>query len=399
MSTVNVKPSRSARDSVGYALYGNDKDKRAEHVTNGTDRVAAMSCSVESPEGFVARAEALAKSRGRKNELYSYTQNFSPEEFDKDDQGHVRRVNELGEKLAGRMHSADHLVVTHADSAGGHLHNHIYVINHDNLTGKSLQRNTSWKNGLHQVNDQLMRAENCRVLPSPEQARPDWSQRREEFAVDGFERTLGDKVASSLRDKRSVDRAGFTEVLEEHGVTLAETQRDGWTYKMRRADNGKLGRKKASTLTPEFTAEGAQQIFEFHENYRQKEQNNEHSRRDAKRTAGVRVELDGLESVGTYERRGHRGDQQADESRERTEGVPADRDGGDRQGGIEGPAVDLAAVRQHVAADRERREQAERDRKHAQRVRAESRREAAAERLAELDRRSAEKSRGYGLGD
>jgi len=389
MSTVNVKPSRSASDSVGYALYGNDKDKRTEHVQTGTDRAAAMSCSVESPWAFVARAEALARAHGRKNELYSYTQNFSPDEFGKNDRGHVQRVNELGVKLAERMHSADHLVVTHADSAGGHLHNHIYVINHDNLTGKSLQRNTSWKNGLRQANDELMQDEGCQVLPSPEQAKPDWSQRREDFASGGFERILGDKVAASLRDKRSVDRAGFTEVLDEHGVALAETQRDGWTYKMRRADNGKLGRKKASGLTPEFTAEGAQQIFEFHENNRPKEQSNEHSRRDEQRAAGDRAELDGVESVGAYERRRHRSGQQADEGRERTEVVSADRDRGNRQGGAEGPAVDLAAVRQQVAADRE----------HAQRVRAESRREATAERLAELDRRSANESSSYGLGD
>ncbi|MDN6554361.1 MAG: relaxase/mobilization nuclease domain-containing protein [Bifidobacterium mongoliense] len=399
MSTVNVKPSRSASDSVGYALYSNDKDKRAEHVQNDTNRAAAMSCTLETPEAFVARAEVLTKAHSRKNELYSYTQNFSPDEFGKNDRGHVQRVNELGVKLAGRMHSADHLVVTHADSAGGHLHNHIYVINHDNLTGKSLQRNTSWKNGLRQANDELMQDEGCQVLPSPEQAKPDWSQRREDFASGGFERILGDNVAASLRDKRSVDRAGFTEVLDEHGVALAETQRDGWTYKMRRADNGKLGRKKASGLTPEFTAEGAQQVFDFHESNRQKEQDNEHSRRDEERAAGDRAELDGVESVGAYERRRHRSGQQADEGRERTEVVSAIRDRGNRQGGAEGPAVDLAAVRQQVAADRERREQAERDRKHARRVRAESRREAAAERLAELDRRSAEKSRGYGLGD
>jgi len=33
---------------------------------------------------------------------------------------------------------------------------------------------------------------------------------------------------------------------------------------MRRKDSGKLGRRKASSLTPEFTSEGAQEIFEYH---------------------------------------------------------------------------------------------------------------------------------------
>lgn len=56
-------------------------------------------------------------------------------------------------------------------------------------------------------------------------------------------------------------------------------------------------------------------------------------------------------------------------------------------------------VSKHVAADCERREQAERDREHARRVRAESRREAFERRVAELGRGGAEESRGYGLGD
>lgn len=55
----------------------------------------------------------------------------------------------------------------------------------------------------------------------------------------------------------------FEQVLEENGVRLKATDRDRWTYSMRRDDNGKWGRNKASTLTPEFTAAGTQQIFEY----------------------------------------------------------------------------------------------------------------------------------------
>ncbi|HCG55819.1 MAG: relaxase/mobilization nuclease domain-containing protein [Brevibacterium sp.] len=271
MSTCNVRPSKSAADSVGYALYGRGDAERAEHLANGTNRAAEFSCSVGSAEDFVARAEALSKAHGRKVELYSYTQNFPPDEFDVNSPDDVRRVHELGVKLAKRLNSADYLVATHIDSAAGHAHNHVYQINHDRLTGKALKRNTSWKRGLRWTNDKLMKDEGCRVLPSPERPPLDWSQRREEFAVGGFERELGDRVADSLRDPRSVSREAFTDVLSEHGVTLAETKRDGLTYKMRRSDNGKIGRRKASGLTPEFTAEGTQQIFEFHSNSKERE--------------------------------------------------------------------------------------------------------------------------------
>ena len=159
------------------------------------------------------------------------------------------------------MHSADHLVVVHSDSAGGHGHAHILVMNNDNLTGKSLQRFTSWKRGLHQLNDELMREEGLRVLPDPAQPKPGWEQRREAFAAGGFEQTLGDAVLEALHDPRAVDQVAFEAVLGEHGVTLAVTNRDGWSFKMRRSDNGKIGRKKASALTPDFTADAVTEMF------------------------------------------------------------------------------------------------------------------------------------------
>lgn len=289
MSTVNVKASGSAAGSIGYALYGNDAAVREQHLTDGTTRATALTVAMvgeaSTAEQFVLRAETLARARGRSIELYSYTQNFSPDEFDVTGAKDVQRVHELGVKMAQGMHSADHLVVTHTDSIGGHLHNHVYVINHDNLTGKSLQRYTSWKNGLHQFNDQLMAGEGCRVLPSPERPLSDWEDRREDFAAGGFERALGDKVAASLRDPRSVDEDGYTTVLAEQGVRLARTARDGWTYKMRREDNGKPGRKKASRLAPEFTRDGAQEIFQIHHDNRMKE-NQSHGHRRRPQDAG-----------------------------------------------------------------------------------------------------------------
>ena len=57
------------------------------------------------------------------------------------------------------------------------------------------------------------------------------------------------------------DQAAFEAVLGEQGVTLAVTNRDGWSFKMRRIDNGKIGRKKASALTPDFTADAVTEIF------------------------------------------------------------------------------------------------------------------------------------------
>ena len=258
MSTINVQPSKDAAASVAYVLYGNNKAFRERLRSRGQTRAAALALSMAngstSPAEFVARAQRLAKATGRTNELYSYVLAFHPDEFDVTNIADMERIKAIAAKLAGRMHSADHLVVVHSDSAGGHGHAHILVMNHDNLTGKALQRFTSWKRGLHQLNDELMAEEWLWVLPDPAQPKPGWEQRREAFAAGGFEQTLGDAVFDALHDPRTVDQIAFEAVLAEQGVTLAVTNRDGWSFKMRRIDNSKVGRKKASALAPDFTA-------------------------------------------------------------------------------------------------------------------------------------------------
>ena len=268
MSTVNVRPSTNAAGAVGYILYGRDPEVRRELLRVGSTRAAAYAMSMvdggTTPAEFIACAEAHAAAHGRTNQLQSYVLAFHPDEFDVTSQADLERIRDVAVELAERMHSADYMVAVHSDSAGGHGHAHILVINHDNLTGKSLQRYTSWKHGLRQLNDELMADEGLRVLPDPTEPKPDWELRREGFAPGGFEQALGDKVYDALTDSRSTNREAFEHVLAGHGVTLAVTNRDGWSYKMRRDDNGKLGRKKASALTPEFTAEGAQEIFDYH---------------------------------------------------------------------------------------------------------------------------------------
>lgn len=385
MSTVNVQPTTSARAAVTYALLGTGA-RRAEHTKDGTTRAARFTCSMESPEAFVARAEQVS-AIGRRNEMYTYTQNFSPEEFDVNNPEHIQRVHDLGVKLAKRMNSADFLVATHTDSAGGHLHNHIYVVNHDNLTGKALSRCRSWSRGLRQVNDQLMRDEGCQVLPDPQQPKPDWDLRRSAFVEGGFEQKLGDIVVESLRDERSVDRESFEQVLAEHEVRLRVTDRDGWTYSMRREDNGKWGRRKASSLCDEFTAKGVGEVFAFrqrHMNTTQKGEQHEHSRQDHAGTASL-----GDVSVLDVEARRRRGSgTRADESKQRDERLSqGDGRGADRRDQA-GERVDLAAARAALADAARRRdeEQAERDREDARRRREAAERQASREAERRLQR-------------
>lgn len=295
MSTVNVQSAKDARAALGYALFGRGERVR-QHLRDGTHRGALVTVNMLKTPGvvpvrgrawaathtdsmvraaadFVARADAVQRRfPARKTAVFSYTQNFHPDEFSRDKPADVARVHELGGQLARKMNSADYVVVTHTDSAGGHVHNHIYVLNHDRLTGKALSRCTSWVHGLHQVNDELMREQGCWVLPDPQkqsQAVMDWDMRRDQFAAGGFEQELGDRIAAVLADPACVNRQVFEEKLADLGVSVTSTARDGLTYKMRRADNGKMGRRKASSLCAEFMEPALELMFDYHAQFGQ----------------------------------------------------------------------------------------------------------------------------------
>lgn len=377
MSTVNVQPTTNARSAVAYALYGTSGDRYQRFEDEDKDtRTEWYTCSMGKPKALVARAEQI-RAIGRHNEMYTYTQNFSPEEFDVNNPEHIQRVHDLGVKLAKRMNSADFLVVTHTDSAGGHLHNHIYVVNHDNLTGKALSRCRSWSRGLRQVNDQLMRDEGCQVLPDPQQPKPDWDLRRGAFKDGGFEQKLGDIVMTALLDQRSVDHESFEQVLAEHEVRLRVTDRDGWTYSMRREDNGKWGRRKASSLCDEFTAKGVGEIFALRQQNKTITQKGEHHERSGQGQAGT-AKLGDVSILDVKARRRRGSDTRADEVNQRDERLAQGDGRGTDSSNQEIGEVDLAAARAALADAARRRdeEQAERDREDTSRHRGAAERQA-----------------------
>lgn len=361
MSVVKILPGLSAQSSVAYVLYGRGSEN-ARHVREGTTRAAAYACSMDSPAEFIERASALAMSNGRKNEVYNLIQSWSADEFDVTRPEDLEQVRDEAVKLAEAAYCADYLVAVHADASGGHAHAHVVVINHDNLTNKALKKNTSWTRGLRQLNDELMREGGHQVLPSPAAPKPEWEIRREQFVTGGFEQTLGDKVADALMDPRSINREGFEQALAERGVTLAETKRDGWSYKMRRADNNKLGRKKASALCDEFTKQGVQPVFNFHR------ANAERISRECAEELREPADFGTVEYLDLTARR-HRGT--VDDSHDRSQRVDGVREGDGRTALEESDRVDLAAARAalEAAARRRNEEQDRRDREDARRRR------------------------------
>ncbi|WP_133161106.1 relaxase/mobilization nuclease domain-containing protein [Microterricola pindariensis] len=294
MSIVHVKRIAKTRSAVDYELYGAKGSKRFHtHKANGTDRVAAMTCDHRSPEEFVARAEALTEKYGRKIEARSIIQSFKNTEFDPRDPEQVRQVNELGYEYAKRLHpNSDVLVITHIDGHGGHPHNHIKVINHDDVTNKALQGNhLHWM--VAKANDQLMREHELEVLERKTVEKDGrkvtsrdqgsyWEQDRESSNLSEFDKQLGDKIEDALVDSRSVDTAHFREVLAENGIELVEEvhritgsadggtpahESTGWTYKGldETGPKRRTRRRKASSLSSEFTHKGAHEVFKYNQ--------------------------------------------------------------------------------------------------------------------------------------
>ncbi|UAL31602.1 relaxase/mobilization nuclease domain-containing protein [Nocardioides rotundus] len=423
MSTTHYSPSTSAADTERYIRGKED------------ERGVAVTCDVPGgPGAFSARARALTQHTKRDVEALHYRQSFSDEEFDPKSPEDVQRVNDLGYLLAKRMHpDSDCLVLTHVDGRGRKPHNHILVINHNNRTGKALSdyrtfhdRKAGNQRGVQSANDELMREHGLSVVKRLEHAPKDWELRREDFAEGGLDREMGDRMRAALADPRAVDKAGLEAVIEEQNQRLGDDERvprmrlhtavskrgknvgkETWTLYIedRRGESGRAERRKrTSALSADFTPEGAQAFFDYHQ--QQKEQDHERSARsiEAAERAGRAAAAarqsgdDGGVDLDPRRRRGAECEARpAGRAAEEARGVREGHGRGDDEaaGADHGPAVDLLALQRRVREDREYREQAERDREHARRIRAESRRREAEERLAELDRRSAEESHSY----
>ena len=290
MSTTNIRKIASTRQAIDYQLYGSKyTDAYRNNRRHGTDRVAALSMDAESTDEFIDRSQALAEAHGRKVEALSLIQSFEKSEMNPDDPEDVQRVNMLGYALAKRMYpDSDVHVVTHIDGRGGHPHNHIVVINHDNLSGRAIKSNTlHWQVARH--NDQLMR-ENALGIPkgrgkstgktlnAPDQARY-WELERDAASTTEFERQLGDTVQEVLDDPAVVDVDKFTAALADRGIEVVEKsykikasadgsapEHDsiGWTYKMLDETGAKsrMRRRKASSLSDDLTRDGVERTLE-----------------------------------------------------------------------------------------------------------------------------------------
>lgn len=410
MSTTHYSASNSAADTEAYVRGEDD------------ERGAAISCDVPGPPGsFAARARALTQNTKREVQCLHYRQSFSPDEFDPANPADVQRANDLGYLLGKKMHPhADCMVVTHVDGRGHKVHNHILEINHDNETGKALSeyrtfydRKTGKQRGVQSINDELMLDNGLSVVPRLQHSPKDWELRREDFADGSLDREMGDRMTAALEDPRAVDKAGLIEVIDLqnlrhdddglpvprirlHTSIAKRGKRQGqetWTLYIedRRDETGRAERRKrTSTLCLDFTPEGAQAFFDYHQQQAaQKEQDDEQWARTieaAGRAADAALDActDGSPDLAADSSRGTErlsdGDgRAAGETRLPARNHGADDRDGDRNLGAQTPVIDHAGIRDHAQRlldDRADEQGAARDRAHAPIPRPRDRRQA-----------------------
>lgn len=271
MSVTNVVPCYDVAARVAY-------------VTRG-DRGVLVSNPHASLSDFVADALQRSTVKGRKVQAISIIQSFDPSEFCVDSPEDLRACHFAGTELARAAWSGcDALVVTHADGEGACAHNHILVIN-DTSEGRAVPSAQRYHRTVARVNDEVMDALSLAVVG----ASPDgWVHQRERFPEGSFDRELGDAIAATIAEGDFYSAESYREALAKRGVTLEMMplrergpdgkRRDvldrdgkpvvaGWRYSMHYSgDEGTrrkaARRRKASSLSPEFTREGVQDAIE-----------------------------------------------------------------------------------------------------------------------------------------
>lgn len=161
MSYIHIDRAKTIEAPVIYVVYGSLKaakegQVRAEQVT----AVSAEGLRRDEWAGvdFIDEGNELLRPHNhRSNKCLTYIQSWPADEFDKNNPEHVQRAHDLGVETARRLTpNSPFIVATHTDSAGGCVHNHIIILNHDYLTGKAAPKEAGNFYNVKRVNDELM---------------------------------------------------------------------------------------------------------------------------------------------------------------------------------------------------------------------------------------------------
>ena len=253
MSITKIAQCKSLRAMAVYCTTPK-KDQTKE-------RVAYMHCDLGSVNQFLHYADNTIKAHRRKIQGYTLLQSFPSHEFHVNNQNHIALVNLLGQQLAQALYpNSPCLVITHADSVGQCLHNHILVINHDLETDGCIKDNRHFRY-VKEANDTLMRNhgyEVCKPSDTKQSQGEYWSNKRNHW-LDQLKNSL-DKVLSHATTMQE-----FHDCLMAEGITSTlykanGTLKEKFTYQAM-DNNGKLHKKRSDKLGTDYTREAIERTL------------------------------------------------------------------------------------------------------------------------------------------
>lgn len=253
MSVTSIHQCRNLKAMIDYCITPKKGQER--------ERVGALYSDLGNSELFLKYSEKTLKAHSRKVQGYTLLQSFPKKEFDVHNQEHIEFVNELGRKLAYSLYpNSPCLVITHADSSGECLHNHILVLNHDLLSDGCIKSNRHYKY-VKQANDRLMQKyglEVCKPSAQKQTQGEYWSNKRNNWIE---------------QLKESVDKAlaYATTILEFHNNLLAEgitpmlykangAIKERFTYAITDND-GKVHKKRSDKLGENYSRQAIEQTL------------------------------------------------------------------------------------------------------------------------------------------
>lgn len=263
MSVTNIQPCRDLKAIVKYCTT-------PKKIQKG-ERVACLYSDFGDSDLFLKCANKVLKNHRRKIQGYTLIQSFPKHEFDVKNQEHIQYVNELGRKLAYSLYKTSPcLVITHADSDGECLHNHIIVLNHDLQTDKCIHSNRLHTH-VKQANDVLMQKYRLEVCKPSNQRLTQgeyWSNKRNNWLDQ-----LKTSVDNALSHATSITE--FYNNLLVEGISPALYKANGelkerFTYTFTDSD-GKPHKKRSDRLGEGYSRQAIEETLRSNKNRKQQQ--------------------------------------------------------------------------------------------------------------------------------
>lgn len=266
MSVTSIHQCRNIKALIEYCITPKAEQKK--------ERVAKLYCDLGDSPQYLAYALNTVKAYKRKVQGFAILQSFPRHELDVSNEEHITYANELGRKLAHELYpNSISMVVTHADSDGECVHNHIIVLNHDLQTNGCIRSNRHYRY-VKQANDRLMEKygfEVCQPSTQKQTQGEYWSNKR-----NGWFEDLKASVDKALSHATTMQE--FHDCLLVEGVSPTLYKANGalkerFTYKVTDSD-GKEHKKRSDRLGEQYTRQAIEErLFEN----RKKKQNNQQS--------------------------------------------------------------------------------------------------------------------------